>query len=638
MLTLLDTLFSSKKTKKASPRAPGAAKDGASIRMSSDWATARARLVEARARRILIQGDQVSLMAARSALPGMELVWASHALGDVKAGATYAEDLDWSTIDAVVCAGGELAGRYRQCLRLMAAHDPKKAVLWVGEGFEFCGGTLSAPREADEVEGLLFNHFQEFFGVKDPLQFRIEIFHGPEVIRFYRILEPNQSVVIRLSDHVKERRYPVSLAAFVEHPILTRERHYRLRLCADVFWRDSFTTLHSAHEFGRSPDHKVEFRAPAWMVRDGEMVLTIPNFERNADTGKEIETLVDGTSRALPRDGGSYLQQSALPRGNVAPGAFLGWRYRGYGGSNWFALESESAVKAGHKSNIAGNHHVSCPIIDRADFAASAEELARYRSVEDDGYLLEPHPVPIAGADSPFVFGFESDAANPALPHLRIDFFDAAGAHLGRNHMTKTEAGPLFSEDLLAAWNNPARDRAHLALIAHDWIKAGLRFKGFKPMANLIVRHRQTLDQDFTEFQSCWRNLGAVVPGFPHWLTDQLAVIGRTNVFGRARCDKGLRTGVVVAHGSGRLGYRGKARTDLVVINNDGQRRTATIEVPAFTWQFVWLDDVLPDLAAHLGPSANGALLVQSGDADLNCQIVTTSPAGAISLQHLWGY
>jgi hypothetical protein len=241
-------------------------------------------------------------------------------------------------------------------------------------------------------------------------------------------------------------------------------------------------------------------------------------------------------------------------------------------------------------------------------------------------------------ADSPFVFGFESDAANPALPHFRIDFFDESGAHLGRNHMTKTVAGPLFSEDLLAAWNNPARDRAHLALVAHDWIKAGLRFKGFKPMANLIVRQRQTLDQDFTEFQSCWRNLGAVVPGFPHWLTDQLAVIGRTNVFGRTRCDKGLRTAVVVAHGSGRLGYRGQARTDLVVINNDGQRLTATIDVPAFTWQLVWLDEVLPDLAAHLGQSANGALLVQSGDADLNCQIVTTSPAGAISLQHLWGY
>ncbi len=67
--------------------------------------------------------------------------------------------------------------------------------------------------------------------------------------------------------------------------------------------------------------------------------------------------------------------------------------------------------------------------------------------------------------------------------------------------------------------------------------RRGLRYKGFKPMANLLVRNRHTLDQDFTEFQSCWRNLGAAVPGFPHWLTDQLAIVGRTNVFGRVRCD-----------------------------------------------------------------------------------------------------
>src|SRR5690606_13463585 len=154
------------------------------------------------------------------------------ALADIKAGAALAEDLDWSGLDAALCAGPDLASRYRQGLRLMAAGDRSRPVLWVGEGFEFCGGTPSAPPAGSEVEGLLFNHFQEFFGVKDPLQFRIEIFHGPEVKRFYRILEPNQSMVIRLSDHVPERRYPTSLAAFVEHPILTRERHYRLRLCA----------------------------------------------------------------------------------------------------------------------------------------------------------------------------------------------------------------------------------------------------------------------------------------------------------------------------------------------------------------------------------------------------------------------
>ena len=204
--------------------------------------------------------------------------------------------------------------------------------------------------------------------------------------------------------------------------------------------------------------------------------------------------------------------------------------------------------------------------------------------------------------------------------------------------MTKTQPGPLFARDLIAAWKDPAVARASLAFISHDFAKAQLRTKGFKPMANLIVQHRRTLDRDYTEFQSCWRNLGAAVPGFPHWLTDQLAVIGRTNLFGRVRCDKGLRTGVVTVHGSGRLGYRGRARVELIAINNAGRRLSGSINLPAFTASMVWLDEIIPDLAAHLGASGNGALLVQSADADLNCQIVTTSPAGAVSLQHLWGY
>ena len=113
---------------------------------------------------------------------------------------------------------------------------------------------------------------------------------------------------------------------------------------------------------------------------------------------------------------------------------------------------------------------------------------------------------------------------------------------------------------------------------------------------------------------------------------------GRTNVFGRVRCDRGLRTGILTVHGSGRLAYRGQARTEFIALNNAGKRLSGSITLPAFTARFVWLDEIIPDLAAHLGESGNGALLVQSADADLNCQVVTTSPAGAVSLQHLWGY
>ncbi|TDQ83826.1 hypothetical protein A8950_0369 [Dongia mobilis] len=637
---LLDNLFARKKPKQkdARTRAPGAPKkDSASIKIASGWETAASRLAEIGARRVLVHGDAAALAAARASLPGRDITWISHALAEVGAGAQLAEDLDWSGFDAAICAGSDLAARYRQSLRLMLAGDATRPVLWVGEGFEFCGGSLSAPLEADEVEGLLFNHFQEFFGVKDPLQFRIEVYHGPEVKRFYRILEPNQSLVLRLGAYFPQRQHPTSLAAFVEHPILTRERHYRLRLCADVFWRGSFTTLHSAHEFGRSPSHKVEFRAPAWLVRQGEVALTIPNFEHNADAAMPIETSRGGRPGQQLRDTGSYLQQANLPRDGSADGSFMGWRYRGYGGSNWFALDSLAQDGTGLRNSIAGNHHVSCPIEDRPDFAASPAEIARFAEVLAQGYLVEPYGVPLRLPGN-LEFGFEADAANPSHRHLRIDFFDAAGSHLGHQEIVKSAPGPLFAGDILAGWDDPKRDAAHLAFIIHDFARAGLRYKGFKAMANLVVRDRRSGDRDFTEFQSCWRNLGAAVPGFPHWLSDQLAIVGRTNVFGRVRCDRGLRTAVMAVHGSGRLGYRNRARTEFIAVNNAGKRLSGSVTIPSFTAQMIWLDELLPGLADHLGTSGNGALLVQSGDADLACQIVTTSPAGAVALQHLWGY
>lgn len=617
-------------------KAPGAAKEPAATRLSSSAERVHALLKSVGAQRILIHADRAGFEAASRTLAGMTCSWASNELGEIEAGAPNVEDIDWKNFDAAVCAGAGLPRRYRQLIRLMAAADASKPVLWIGENFEFCGGTLSAPAGVSAVEGLLFNHFDNFFGVKDALQFRVEIYHGPEMKRLFRILKPNESMVIRLADHFPEARHPVSLAAFVEHPILTRDRHYRLRLCGDIFWKDSLTTLHSAHEFNRSPNHAVEFRLPAWLLTDGEIALTLPNFDRLAPAGAELETVIGDRSQKTPRDTEAYLDQSTVRRNGLADDAFLGWRYRGFGGSNWFVINGAAGL-SGLSASIAGNHHASCPVVDRGDFAASPEDIARYEKIERDGFVLEPHAVPIMPEGHALAFGFEADGANPAIRDYRVDFFDGAGRHLGLTRFRKQRAGVLFPSDLLALWGDPRASEARLLTVSHDLLKAKLRFKGFKPMANLIVRDRKTGDQDITEFQSSWRNLGTAIPGFPHWLTDDLAVIGRTNVFGRARCDRGLRTGVMVVNGSGRLGYRRRADVSITVLDNAGRPLTTELKVPAFTWKLVWLDEVMP-LAAHLGESGNGAMLVKSADADLNCQVVTTTPKGAVSLQHLWGY
>jgi hypothetical protein len=615
----------------------GAPKEPTGTRLASSAARVRALLEGIGARQILVHGDPAGFAAAKAALGGLATTWASNERDDVAAGALHVEDADWSRFDAAVVVGANLQRRYRQALRLMAATDATRPVLWIGAGFEFCGGTLSAPAGMAEVEGLLFNHFDAFFGVKDPLQYRIEIYHGPEVKRYFRILRPNQSHVVRLSEHFPETRYPVSLAAFVEHPVLTRDRHYRLRLAADVFWKDSLTTLHSAHEFNRSPDHEVEFRMPAWHIRQGKAVFTLPNYDRVAPAGSELETLTGAASSVAPRAAESYIEQSVVERNGLAADAFFGWRYKGFGGSNWFVLEDRGALAEGRQGNIAGNHHVSCPVLEKSRRIADQEELDRYARLERDGFVLQPHAVPITPADTDIAYAFEADAANPQQRKLRVDFFDAGGRYLGRVDHTKQDSGPLFPETLAGALGTSG-GAAALALISTDWVRERLRFKGLKPMANLIARHRRTGDQDFTEFQSSWRNLGAAVPGFPHWLTDDLAVVGRTNVFGRARCDAGLRTGVMIVNASGRLGYRLPADATLSVFNQAGAAIAGTVTIPAFTWRMVWLDQLLPELGAHLGSAASGALLVRSSDADLNCQLVTVTPAGAVALQHLWGY
>ncbi len=632
---VLENPFSTGATAKPD-RAPGAAKEPAATRLSSSAERVFGLLQSIGAKRVLVHADRPGFEAAQRTFTGMTCSWASNELGEIEAGAPNAEDIDWKNFDAAVCAGAGLPRRYRQLLRLMAAADVTKPVLWIGENFEFCGGTLSAPAGVAALEGLLFNHFDTFFGVKEALQFRIEVYHGPEMKRYFQILKPNESHVIRLADHFPEARYPVSLAAFVEHPVLTRDRHYRLRLCGDVFWKDSLTTLHSAHEFNRSPNHAVEFRLPAWLVKDGAVALTLPNFDRHAPEGAELETVIGDKSSKVARDTKAYLDQSVLQRDGLADDAFLGWRYRGFGGSNWFVMNGGEAL-TGLSASIAGNHHASCPVTDRGDFAAAPDDMARYEKIERDGFVLEPHAVPILPDGHALAFGFEADGANPALKDYRVDFFDGRGHHLGLTRFRKQRPGVLFPSDLLALWGDANAAEARLLMISNDWLKAKLRFKGFKPMANLVVTDRKTGDRDITEFQSSWRNLGTTVPGFPHWLTDDLAVIGRTNVFGRARCDRGLRTGVMVVNASGRLGYKRPADVAISVLDNKGRPLTTEFKVPAFTWKLVWLDEVMP-LAAHLGESGNGAMLVKSADADLNCQVVTTTPKGAVSLQHLWGY
>jgi hypothetical protein len=592
------------------------------------------------AKRILVSGDRPFFDAVTAKAQGQGLrlgtVWTSCLVGELQQGAATPDQVDFAAFDAVVCGGSQAGLSFRHAVARMAELDPARPIHWVGTDWEFCGGTLPVPSEADDAEALLFNHFQQFFGIKDPLLYRIEIYHGAERKHFTRILQPNESLVIRLSDFFPRRTEAACIAVFVSHPILTRGRHYRLRVCADVFWRDSFTTLHSAHEFKRSPGHKFEFRTPQESVRAGGIVLTIPNYTRDLGEDRTV-TVVGGSGvRSFTRKPDSYLEAVKLARNDGAE-PFFGWKYRGYGGSFWYSFEEQQALRDGHRGSLSANHHVSVPVAERTDWSAGADELAELARLRDAGFMVEPYPVPLAAADDPLEYAVDFDASNPGLHHFRIFAFSGDGKLLGE-FPYEHSGGLLSPAKLLPRLGGDKTLAAKLAIVTPDWQAIKTRRAGFKLLTQFVVENRRTGDRDVTEFQNCWRNCGVIVPGMATFAGPGAVVFGRTNLFARARAGGGYRTALLSVNGSGSLDYKRSAAVEVTVYNAHGRAEIAGFAMPPFGWRLDWIDALIPDVGAHLGSTGNGALLVTSKNADLNCQIVTVSDKGAVSLQHMWGY
>ena len=183
-------------------------------------------------------------------------------------------------------------------------------VHWVADNWEFCGGTCAVPLEIEDVDALVFNHFEQFFGIKDPLQFRFEIISEEGIKRRYRVLGPSQSLNLNLKEFAGERTGPVCLKVFVSHPNLTRGRHYRFRVCADVFWKDSFTIIHGSHQFFKNPNKEQPFRLIDSVIRGGHVVMTVPNYD--LDMGSD-DTIVVGSG--LSQEGAEALAHPAGGRG-----------------------------------------------------------------------------------------------------------------------------------------------------------------------------------------------------------------------------------------------------------------------------------------------------------------------------------
>lgn len=591
--------------------------------------------------RICVHGDKGFYDSFRSAAGGLDCAWVSNDfVVDQQLGALPFSDDRVAHCDAIVVGGTDAATKYRYSLRMTHAHAPAVPVHWVAENWEFCAGTTAVPREIEDVDALVFNHFEEFFDIKDVLQFRFEIISEHGIKRRYLALGPSQSVNLNLKEMAGERDGAICMKVYVAHPHLTRGTHCRFRVCADVFWRDSFTIIHSSHEFFKNPSKEQPFRLIDSVIRGGHVVMTVPNYDLDMAADDEVvigtgaKKMVQKRSRTRP------VEEVHFERRDHPSSArdYFAASYKGYGTSFWYALEEGCFSRPSKQGSIAGNHVCRVGVDNQEEAAFRPDERRVAEQAVAAGFMPQPCFIPVMYGKSKLSFGFNFDASNPPFEHYWLRFYAADGAFLGEMRWRKDFVGPAFIEDVLEAWGSPERYRVAGCLISPDHLKIGVAPQRFITTADLVVRHLETGDQDATEFQSSWRNLGAVVPTMPHWLHPSIGVIGHTNVIGRVRCRDGFRTGVFLANGSGNLKYDMTAECEIAAINHHGRRLSYHLRLAPFGCELVWLDDVLARLKDHVGESGIGTLQVKSADADLTAHVIGISPNGAVGLQHLWGY
>jgi hypothetical protein len=204
--------------------------------------------------------------------------------------------------------------------------DKVVPVFWVGQGFEYCGSTIPIPAEVDAADIYLFHHFADFFPIKDPLLVRVTSADERTHHERFLMMRPQETVRFTLDDLLPDRVGTAVIEVRTTHPALTGNRHPRWRVWADLFWRDSLTSLHGAHDYG--PDHVCESRIPLSELRSASLVLTLPNYDhRLSDSDSEVHWTRGTGKGTFARDGDRTIEQINVAK--ETPETHPGfWSYR----------------------------------------------------------------------------------------------------------------------------------------------------------------------------------------------------------------------------------------------------------------------------------------------------------------------
>jgi hypothetical protein len=583
----------------------------------------------------IVYADPEFRDALGGATADVQWEWVSHRDSDILAGAALPAAKDISKYDAVVVGGADVKTAYLNALRWVERSGGVTPVFWVGQGWEYCGSTLPIPAEVESADIYLFNHFADFFPIKDPLLVRVSSTDSRSHHERFLLMRPQQTEHFTLDELLPEREGTAVIEIRTSHPALTGNRHPRWRVWADLFWKDSLTSLHGAHDYG--PDRVCESRLPLSDLGVASLVLTLPNYDhRLSDSDSEVRWTRGDARGSFTRDRARTVEQITVPPKAEAKEqtGFWSYRYQGHGTSYWFAFDEGSGQE--HPS-LRGNHEVTVAQVEHRPPLA-AEKKQFLEAMEQQGFLFWPHGLPLLDAASEIEFGFSFEAANPQISDFVTVLYDADGKLLGRRELSLARRGYHYQDEVLAGFEATEDRPPKLALISPDWKRMNVDPQRINPSGNLVVRHKRTGDRDITEFQSCWRNLNATIDGFPHWLHPSKGVVGRTNIIGHVRSARGLRTGILAVNGAGNLNHSARAAIKVKLHAASGSARTGEVELTPFTGQVVWLDELFHGMKKFLGPGGYGTILVTCADADVNCQILTCSSAGSVSLQHMWGY
>jgi len=590
-------------------------------------------------RNVLVVADEAIYRQVAQQLPDRRVTWASSSFGDIAAGALTIGRVALADFDCVLVAGSDAALAYRQAIRQMAAAETLRPLLWVSANFEFCAGTMPLPAQCDDADVYIFNHFADMMGGRDPLLVTIEVFDEATKVERQILLRPRAGVRVRVSEWLANRQGAACVHHRCEHPFLTGGRHFRWRGTGVVKWRQSICMLHGSHDFGRS-DAKTEHKLDAGLVRGADLAVTLPNYLLDMKPeGESVEVLRGDTISTAKRSPKNRIEQIVIDCKDI-PNSFeqgAGVRFAGYGDSFWYLLKSDLATDGGTHASIAANHSLSLPLKGLGSRFRPAEPvLPLLDSLRARGLMLDPHPLPVAEPGSAVEFGFDFDLNAPPLRNFDIYAFDREGRHVATKRWSKACPGPVFA-DALVGEVGLEREAIGLLAVCPDWTAEGGDPRGRGSAGSFIARARATGDFDVTEFQNGWRNLGVKIAEFPHWLGQDRMIVGRTNVLCGVPSGPDYRVGVSTANVSGDLSYGTAAEIVVKLVNDVGQERSAVATLSAFRHRILWIDELIPDWNSHLG-DRGGAVLVQSLDADLNCNMLAVYRGRAVSVQHMWGY